>query len=212
MMMVILMKKTLQKRLALLVTIILPLCMALYCVRSVANDVQLTFTYTVVQGTCDVNAPGSLQLGPPEGVSDAGSLSGQNWKFLHPTPLTVTLSNCAGSGSPGVTPYLTLQMVPVTGGSADRQNKLFADSGAQGTGLGVAVSNIIDSQPTDGSNNNLVSVSSPRIATGEAGATAINGPLTVWMALACGAVSDCTTAGQNAGTVTSTIKFAFEYQ
>lgn len=171
------------------------------------NKLTLTFKYTVVQGTCTLNVPATLDMGE---ITDAGQAIGKNWVFLNKKDLTVTLSDCTGTASPSTRPAILLLSPPrATTGSAARQ-KYLAARGNGTSGFGVVLAQQ-DKVLTDGKVDSLVPLDNPYIDIGALNTVAQNGPVTLKVALACGDATDCVTTNMAPDADTVSIAFAFKY-
>lgn len=171
------------------------------------NKLTLTFKYTVVQGTCTLNVPATLDMG---NIANAGQAINKDWVFLNKRDLTVTLSDCTGTASPTTRPAIQLLHPPAaTTGSAARKQYLAAP--ANGTsGFGVVLAQP-GKTPTDGGVAGLVPLDNPYIDIGALNTVAQNGPVTLKVALACGEKADCAVSKMAAATDTVSIQFAFKY-
>lgn len=172
-----------------------------------ASSLNLTFKYTVMQGTCTLDVPANL---PMSDVTDTGKAVGKNWIYLNKKSLTVTLSNCDGIASPTTRPAIKLVTPPVaTTGSADRKTKIFTSSSNK-TGLGVVLS---DGTLMDGNAGNLVTLSGldAFVNLGGLNTVATNQTKQLNVALACGTAADCSGANLVAGAGDVSIQFAFVY-
>ena len=172
------------------------------------NSVNLTFRYTVVQGTCTLNVPATLPMGT---IDNPESAVGKNWVFLNPKTLDVTLSDCQGDPLGSTRPAIKLTAPVATSGSADRQ-KYLATSATGSSGFGVVIAKK-GLAPVTGSVSNLTPLTSgdAYIDLGALNTTAQNGTTTLNVALACGAAADCAVNNLSAGTDKVSIRFEFAY-
>ncbi|OIX95654.1 hypothetical protein BFS14_14955 [Serratia fonticola] len=111
------------------------------------DSVDLTFKYTVLQGTCTVSvgedgSSGQLNFGP----IDTSSISTTNWTRLNASAtknFQVVLSNCSGSAISTKTPALTLTgqtSLEPTRNDANRKF-LFVDPSSSAKWVGFAIYN-----------------------------------------------------------------------
>lgn len=188
--------------------LILPIMSTSY--STLANSIELTFRYSVLQGTCTLDVPSTLPFGS---VETATSAIGKNWFFLNTKKLNVILKDCSGRGASGTRPAIKLiNPSMATSGSAARKSSLFTSSSNK-SGFGVVLS---DGTLSNGSAANLV-----KVETGSTDAfiylgaenTAYTGSgIILNAAIACGDASDC--AGGNlkpANNETVSLQFAFVY-
>lgn len=180
-----------------------------------ANDtLQLTFTYTVTEGTCSVSVPPTVSFGDVSQDADFTNLVGKSWSFTGIRILPVTLGSCSGSGSTsGPTPAIILSGVtPSTTGSANK--KAFLIMPAKGvTGLGMVIAKPTTTL-TSGKTSNLVTLVAGNIYidTGTAaGAPQLNTTINLPVALACGDSTDCKAADLKVGTDSMVLTFSFGY-
>ena len=182
--------------------------MLIYSTSVTANALDLTFKYTVVQGTCELNVDPSVKFG---NASKASEIIGQNWRFINETTFNITLTNCSGVASPSTQPAIKLfnyQMA--TNGSSERKTKIFTSSD-NNTGLGVVLS---ENAFTDGNNGNLITTvagTDAFINIGNKNTIAQNSQKKINAALACGSASDCSAANLSSGNASVNIQFAFVY-
>lgn len=174
------------------------------------NKLTLTFKYTVVQGTCTLNVPATLDMGK---ITDAGQAIGKDWVFLNKRDLTVTLSDCTGTASPATRPAIQLLQLPAaaTGSAARKQYLAVPENGTSGFGVVLAQKG---KEPTNGGVTGLVPLDHPDatyIDIGAPNTVAQNGPVTLKVALACGDATDCVTTNMAPDADTVSIAFAFKY-
>lgn len=195
------------------------LCGLLSDTVSAADSVPLTFTYTVTEGTCNVDVK---QLTLPFGtVSDTGETRDaldKSWFFIGVQQLNIELSGCAGSGTTGS----NIPVIKVTGfnvatsGSADKKKYMMmpTTTATPPTGLGMVMSQK-DKPLTQGSgitNFSAITGSTMLIDVGAANAVFTSATVKLNVALACGTAADCTSALLNPGHEKMTLTFAFGYR
>lgn len=185
-----------------------------------ANSVNLTFNYTVVQGTCDVSISSpSMNLGD---VDPSPAFGNGSWVQLNATEFTVNLNSCSGSVDPNTRPVVMVagETVP---GSDSGYSYLFRKQGnAGGTSKGFGVL-IVKADKAGGDlssdievkNNTAIYV--PNTGGGYYGkGTALNGNFTIPLkaAVSCGRkVSDmCAPANLLAGSLSASVTFTFQYK
>lgn len=188
--------------------------------RAASDSVQLTFQYTVQQGTCDVSVGsdgmnGLLAFGD---ISTA-NITTKTWDPLLSTakqPFKVILSNCSGSPVSTTTPvlYLTGNTDTETG-NATNKSFMFRESGSTAKGVGFAVyKNNTSSNAAD-----LVAV----VTSGEAdarkyinlgtqGSVATNKTIDLNAIVTCGSTCSASDkAKMRTGDLNASVTFNFDY-
>lgn len=177
-----------------------------------ANSIDLTFRYTVVQGTCDVLVDGAasktLTL---SNLTNPANLIGKAWSIIQDGTVqsfTLTLANCAGQANPTTRPGIQItSSAYATTGSAERQQKILTGT-ANDTGVGVVLSQT--NPPAQGDllkNDDWIDLGANNTA-GTNGMAKI-----LYIGLACGDATDCAAGNVKPGKVTSgvTATFTFAY-
>ena len=177
-----------------------------------ANTLNLDFTYTVVQGTCQIDvSPVPVTFGD---VTDLSTAIGKDWVVLNQKTVTVTLSACDGAGDASTQPAIELkgQRANDSGASNDRQNSVFTSDNK--TGLGVVFANK-DSQSTL-SKSNLLAYDTAKggmfIYTDVAGQKATNKAYSIRTGLSCGTAADCAANKLSVASGAATVTFSFTYR
>lgn len=187
-----------------------------------ANSVNLTFKYTVVQGTCDVSSSDpKLDLGNVDPTPAFGSGS---WVQLGKKAFTVNLNNCTGSADSQTRP-----VVMVTGetapGTDSGYNFLFRKSGTAGgtsKGFGVLIVKTDMAEGESGTDIEVKNGTAIYVPKTPGGTTyfgkgeALNGSFAIplFAAVSCGRkVADmCNPANLLAGTLSASVTFTFQYK
>lgn len=177
-----------------------------------ANSLNLDFTYTVVQGTCQIDvSPSSLDF---QDVKDLSTAVNANWVVLNQQVLNVTLSACDGAADPATRPAIELQGTRASdaGASPSRQNSVFTTDNK--SGFGVVFANAPGA--TSLGAGNLLAYDANKgglyFYTGAANTTAANGLYTIRTGLACGTTADCAASRLSVDSGNATVTFSFTYR
>ncbi|CAI1004973.1 putative fimbrial protein StaE [Serratia liquefaciens] len=190
--------------------------------RAASDSVQLTFKYTLLQGTCDVSVGsdgmnGLLAFGD---ISTA-NMTAKNWDPLVSVsaakkPFKVILSNCSGSPLSTTTPvlYLTGNTDTETGNSVNK-SFMFRESGSTAKGVGFA----IYKNNTSSNASDLVAVvtsgeadARKYIDVGSKGAVAVNKTIDLNAIVTCGSTCSASDkANMRAGDLNASVTFNFDY-
>lgn len=192
-------------------------------VQAATDSQQLTFKYTVVQGTCeiDVGNGGIVKLNditPPPKPKPYDKSSGFTDKGVGTSePFDVKLTKCSGTagGASGPTPGLKVKgNHAFTGGTPTSNDKqiIFRDAGSTSEGMGFAI--YTDQSALFGGGGNYVTDSNggtrdvipiPGVTAG----TALNGDKT--FPLYTNVTVGTSIGTMKAGTLIATITFIFDY-
>ena len=161
---------------------------------------NLTFTATILQGSCEITlAPKTLEFGS---VQASNLLVGN--KVSEIKPVTVTLSECAGVIGSTLTPSLHF-----TGTTISEEPYLFRDSG-DSKGFGVAISRKSDfdmSSTADLAKNDTYFT----FGDSKKGDIVKNGEvMKLYTAISCGSAAHC--AKTTAGDLKATAQLEFVYR
>ncbi|MHA0954050.1 fimbrial protein [Enterobacter ludwigii] len=188
--------------------------------RAASDSVQLTFKYTVLQGSCDVSVGsdgvnGQLAFGD---ISTA-NMTAKNWDPLVSAakkPFKVILSNCSGSPLPTTTPvlYLTGATDTETGNSTNK-SFMFRESGSTAKGVGFA---IYKNNTSSNASDLVAEVGSGEadarkyINVGSKGAVAVNKTIDLNAIVTCGSTCSASDkAKMRAGDLNASVTFNFNY-
>ncbi|HFD2064143.1 TPA: fimbrial protein, partial [Serratia marcescens] len=187
-------------------------CLAGASAPAQANSIDLTFRYTVVQGTCDVLVDGAasktLTL---SNLTNPANLIGKAWSIIQDgttKSFTLTLANCSGAANPATRPGIQItSSAYATTGSAERQQKILTGT-TNDTGVGVVLS--LTNPPAQGGllkNDDWIDLGANNTAASNGMAK------TLYIGLACGDATDCAMGKVKPGKVTSgvTATFTFAY-
>ncbi|QBJ09347.1 hypothetical protein EYS10_12690 [Rahnella aquatilis] len=198
------------------------LCAALSGSASAASDTApLTLTYTVSEGTCTVDVPSPVDFGIVSASGETRDALNASWFFIGIRSFDIKLSSCAGTGlTTAKTPAVFVQGFAPAAGSAspDKQKYIMMPTTVETppTGLGMVISQS-GKTLTHGSVTTLSEIVAGKmyIDTGPTGtAPSATGATTLRLqvALACGALTDCTVANLNPGSESMTLTFSFGYR
>lgn len=193
-----------------------------------ANSIPLTFKYTVLQGTCQVDVQNdaganasTISLGNVSipatpnawaGYTDTPGVSAKNFQVL--------LSNCSGGADASTTPALTVAGGHAVGITTTDNEFVFLDSGGTAKGFGFVIynaaggkngSNEVPDAVTASTNpKRFISLPAPYNTAGSfLNNVTVSVPLSV--AVSCGPVANCTSGGLKAGTLSANVTFNFVY-
>lgn len=212
----------LQKRVMTMVGVLLLCGAPSETAFAAGNDsVALTFTYTVTEGTCDVDVKrATLPFGIVSDTGETRDALDKSWFFIGINVLNIDLTGCAGSGMTGS----NIPVIKVTGfntatsGSADKKKYMMMpmNPATPPTGLGMVISQK-DKSITQGAgigNLSAITGNTMYIDVGTTNAVLPATTTTVKLnaALACGTAADCTSALLNPGKENMTLTFSFGYR
>ncbi|AYA08390.1 hypothetical protein D3Z09_18305 [Rahnella aquatilis] len=182
-----------------------------------SDTVSLTFTYTVMEGTCQVDVPAStINFGGAAGTEKTRDAIGQNWFFIGVRQYDIKLSQCAGSGMTGsnIPSIIVEGFLPATGSTNQRTYLMMPTTvETPSTGLGMVISQMKQTL-VNGSTGNLSKIQGGKMYIDVGAANtfpAASTPVPLQIALACGDASDCTVDKLNPGTESMTLTFSFGY-
>lgn len=190
------------------------LCGVLSGSASAANDtLNLTFTYTVVEGTCTVDVPATVDFQKVAEKGETRDALDAAWFFIGSREYDINLTNCAGSGTTGSNiPSIIVSGFSAATGSANQKKFLMMPTTVANpsTGLGVVIGKTL----TAGNTSTLSEIQGGKMYIDVGAANAIPAPtetIPLQIALACGEKSDCTSVKLNPGTESMTLVFSFGY-
>lgn len=192
---------------------------AMLCLVFLGEVRAETLNATVNMGSCAVIAdPTSIAMGD----LDPSPLVDQHWAVLHPTPLTIKLSNCSGLGASDGTPVVTVSGNTTTDPVMSTYKKYFFINGnSTAVGFGFTLQKAVNGA---GNNNNLLVIDGEHLYIPKS-TTAPTGPwygkgetltgdhvVPLKVEVSCGEKSWCSPSRLKAGDINADVTFTFAYR
>lgn len=173
-----------------------------------ADSQTITFNITVPAVTCTVQ-PQDVTVST---AIDGTAFIGTNWRTGGESNLNVTLSNCAGYGTTGRAPKLTIAPSGGTTVLAGSQNFLFRDTSSTSAGFGVAIfSKPVNSSKKNATTDMVANGGAAWVGTAGSGGSALNQTIALSTGISCGPTQNCAATSLVAGNLKANITFNLVY-